>query len=304
MNQEKILLAIASLVISVLLWLQVQPINEPGREREFPVRLTFEGLPEDLTVTGIPESVIVIATGSVRQLDAIKQDEVTAVVDLSHVEIGETYVPITVPKSPIGDVIISAKMPTIPVTVERVVTAEAPVTIQQVGTIRSDLVYQTATINPTRVLLSGPKTNMERVAHARVSLNMASVSPGATYTLDVEVLDEKEIPIPGIKIEPSQVEVSPAVSPADQSKVVPVSVDWIGSLPRGYDLVGFTLEPNSVRLTGSSQVLNSIFEVRTAPLKLTNLKGSKTVDLKISVPEGAQPSSQTVKLSLKIARRD
>lgn len=303
MKTENILLAVASLVISVLLWLQVQPMFVPDKVREFPVRLQVENLPDDLFLIQSPDSVMVRALGTTNDLDRIDPDSIEAVADLSNAEAGEVSVLVTVSGNVTPETELTAVRPLVTVLIETKLSAEIPVKVQQSGTLSDSLVWMGATVNPNRVFFSGPESTFKQVKGALVSVSLSNVQSGRQVDLPVMLVDDKGQPVPFVTAEPSTVSVLPSLMPAEQTRVAPVTVDFDGQLPTGYRLVSYTIEPNQIRLRGPADGLSVVGDVLTGRIDLSSLRSTQTVDVRLQIPEGLTADVETVKVTLTVRRQ-
>ena len=117
MNRENLSLGIASLVIAFLLWYQVQPLFEPGRERELAVKLKLINRPEGMMAIPSVETVLVIASGTRDQLDRLEMDSVEAIVDLQDAEPGDRIYPVEIQAPNGSNLMFSARTPLVRVAV-------------------------------------------------------------------------------------------------------------------------------------------------------------------------------------------
>ena len=88
------------------------------------------------------------------------------------------------------------------------------------------------------------------------------------------------------------------------AKQVPVVVQYSGSLPAGYRLVGQSVSPDHLNIAGSEARVSAVTQVQTDPIDLRNLtqSGEHKVDAFVDDPQVRFESSPTVSVALTIER--
>ncbi len=137
-----------------------------------------------------------------------------------------------------------------------------------------------ASDNTVRLHLSGSGAliNSMRPDQVRVTLDLSNAVSGENnFTI---TSDNIVIP-PGVRlnrIEPSEIKVSLDLP---VTKVLPIQVDWVGSLPSGLVLKSVELMPNQTKVVGAGRLLDGITTIYTEKIHLENIKtsGRLKVDL-------------------------
>ncbi|MCB0826555.1 MAG: hypothetical protein KDC26_10225 [Armatimonadetes bacterium] len=302
MKKENIFFAIASVVVAVLLWLQVQPMYEPGREREFAVPLKVQNLSQDLIVIDREESVLLVASGTSAELDKLDTTQVEAFVDLETAREGSNDIQIKVQAPANIDVNVRARKPVSTVALETVIREKRKVSVQGKGAADPDLLYNGATTLPDEVELIGPVSYVEKVKELVVTLDLAKISPGVTENLPVQVLDEEGRPVPYMRTEPANVTVRPSVAPAQQERIVPINVQWKGSPAFGYRVSKVEVEPSQIVLKGNSADLAGLIAIRTSPVDLSGLKRSEERTVALIIANGVSSEINSVLVKITIAK--
>jgi uncharacterized protein (TIGR00159 family) len=106
---------------------------------------------------------------------------------------------------------------------------------------------------------------------------------------------------PGVflnKVQPSSIDVQLDVPVA---KELAVQVDWVGKLPDNLNLRRISVEPETVNVTGGSQILQHVSTLYTAPVRLDTLEksGSITTALVLSPPSLKLVSNSQEKVVVK-----
>lgn len=296
-------LAFASLLIAVVLWLQIQPQSNPGREREMTVRLEVENLPTGLAVIQAPESVRIIASGTAQALEDLDSTEFSAYVDLSNASVGETTNLVQVKGPTRTSLITRAARPRLTLTVDRISRAIKPVTLETTGLPPTGLTYDISALEPEEVELTGPNRLVQKVSTLRAILDLSRVRPGSTFSLNLEPLDAQGRPVTGLTLEPDEVTATPSVVSAPTAKRVLVNPIFTGQLPFGATVERFEVSPNQVDLSGPSSELARISQISTAPIILDGLSGTVERQIDLNVPQGLKiVGSGRVKIILVITQ--
>jgi YbbR domain-containing protein len=280
------MLGLASLLIAMVLWLQVQPLYNPDRERELSVNLVVENLSAGLVAVQPPDTLRIVASGTFAEIEALDSSAFEAFVDAGEVKAGEAELPVQVRGPSRPTLTLRPVRPRIRIVAARVGRITKPVELQTTGLPPSELVYDAATIAPAEVLLTGPETSLAGVDRVRVTLDLTRVRPRSDFTLGVEVLDSQGRPIPLVRAEPEEVVVSPAVGSAPTRKRVVVNPIFVGQLPFGTTLDRYEIRPTQVELSGPSPDLARISTIDTEPIALDRITGEVTKTAALVVPQG------------------
>ena len=302
MKRENVLIAIGSLILSLLLWLQLQPLFDPDKEREFQVPLEIEGLPETLMVTNGPVAVTLVASGTTSDLDRLTAQSVRAYIDLRRVEPGNNTVLVQVSAPITSNITLRARTVRLNINVERVEETRQQVQFETTGVPPAEYLFDGASILPESVVVRGPASLIPRVKMVRVLLDLSRIRPSGTYPLPVEILDETGKPVPWMTCEPVNVSVSPAVAPAPAARSVLITPTWTGQPSFGYEVVSYEIRPMQAKLKGESRDLSSITTIATEPISLEGATADLNLRVKLKVPEGVSPDVREVRVVVKIAK--
>lgn len=303
MKAENLLLGVASIIVAVLFWLQVQPLFEPGREREFAVPLRLENRPDTLVALPAAESVLVVASGTLTDLDRLDTSSVEAVVDLSRGKPGMRAFAVQVRGPMNRGIEIRPRQNKIQVTLETVKSKTLAVKVTTTDAPEGALVYQGGRVMPESVEVSGPASTLDAVTTAKVTFDLRKLKPGGTYSLPVELLDESGGAVPLMVADPPNVTLAPSVKSADIERNVPVNIEWKGQLPFGHTLQSIEITPPIVRLTGSSENIAKVAAVATEPVDLQRLKSERSMELNLVLPSGVGSETKTVQVKVTVRVR-
>lgn len=271
---------LGALVLATLIWMFVNVNDTSITQRSLLVPITVEGLQSNSVTTGLPDFVEVTVAGPSGQVDRLRPDNFQAVLDLEG-QGGPFEEPITV-LSP-QTVELRRVNPTDVIgTVEAVTEKTVPVDVVVVGDGPGDVKLVTA-VEPAQVTVRARASTLDRVARV---LAPVRPSPGERSTTPYAV-NAAGLPVPGVEIEPAQVQVGVVERPILVTRDVPVELQT-PSVP------GFTvtagLEQEQVRLIGPPGLVDSLESVpATVTLQTEEPEaGGYTLPVTLELPEGVQ----------------
>ena len=285
-KRENVLLFAASLLISLVLFAQLQRSFVPDKEREFEVPLTFANQHRDITVLQAPRMVRVVASGSQGILDSIDTSRVRAVVDLAGAEPGaKTYaVEVLGPWRP--GLSFTPARAIVEMHIERKLRKEFDVQLFAVGTPPESYTFDGATILPETVEVSGPESVLPRVRTVRAVLDLTRVMPNQSLEVLLEPLGDENLPVPLVTIEPSTVQIRPAVSIGPSRRELLVTPVFTGQPAVGYRVTGYSVSPNEIATSGESSDVSRMTTVDTEPISLEGLTSDRTFRVRLRLAEG------------------
>ncbi len=303
MNKEDIKLLLASFVIAVVLWFQVQPMFEPGREREFIIPLRVEGKSEELAIFPSTDNITIVASGALIDLDKLDTTKVEAFLNAENAKPGQFNLPVLLRAPADLNLEFRPRTTTIRVTCERVLRQNGRIEVLTTGTPRNDLVLGETIATPSEVEVFGPESYIKQVSKLRVTVDLTRLQPGQSISIPVEILDKNNKPVPSTLSDPTRVSVAASFSAAAASREVPVIVDWIGSPASGYKIEEITVKPPRIKITGESEQISTMTTIETQELTVSDLNSSKIYKLKLIAPSGITLDTQQVEVTVKISPR-
>lgn len=303
MKREDVLLLIASFVIAIGLWLQVQPLFEPGHEREFFVSLQMENKPDDLFVNTPVDNVTVVASGTLADLDKLDTAKVMAYIELKNVGVGDSNVPIQIRAPADSNLQLRPKASSIRVTSEEITREQRKVKIITTGTPEDGLILANTIGNPDIVELFGPKSNMAQVKFLQVTVELSRLKPGQTVTAPVAILDAEGNPVPATFTNPARITVAASFTTSTASRSLPIIVNWEGEPATGFQIDEIIVEPDHVQITGKSEVVSTISTIETEKININGIKANKVTTIKLIPPPGVTLMSTTAAVTIKVKRR-
>jgi YbbR domain-containing protein len=307
-NIRTLLLA---LVLGFAVWMSAVTAADPDETRT-PLTVPLEIIGQDpsLIITNdIPASVEVSlrAPRSIWEQLTTQENAVRAIIDLSTLSAGEhdLRVQILISVRPVQ--IIFVNPPTVTVKLEPLAVQTLPVSLSLSG--QPAIGYQAGevTLEPTEVIISGPQSLVDQVARARVFINLDEVRESIEQAMQIEIVDEKNVPIEGITINPETVRINIPLSQQGGFRDVAVKVVVRGQVAAGYRLENISVFPPVITVFAEDPEVVSALPgvVDTQPLELQDAKQDITTRLTLNLPENVTlvgtEGAQTVQVQVAIS---
>jgi len=304
-NIRTLLLA---LVLGFAVWISAVSAADPDEMRS-PITVPLEiiGQETSLVITNdIPSTIKVTlrAPRSVWEQLTAQQDAVRAVLDLTGLSADEHDLPVQILISVRPVQIVLVEPATVTVKLEPLAIRTLPIVLSLSG--QPAIGYQAgeATIDPGEVILSGPESLVNQAARARVLVRLDGVREGIEQAMKIEILDEQNIPLDGITINPESARANIPVSQQGGFRDVAVKVVVRGQVAAGYRLENISVFPPVVTVFAEDPELVSKLPgvVETQPLELQDAKQDIATRLSLNLPENVTiVGAQTVQVQVAIS---
>lgn len=187
MKRPNVGLIVASMLVSVLLWLQVRSEAALQTTRKIDLPLRYVNLDEEMyVVRNLPKSIAAQVEGTAEQIDrftSLKAGTVVATVDLSDANPEITTYRVRLPRSEAiqrTGADLRALSDDVFIIIEEVAIKESSVTIDPYNA-PAGLMFSTAEVSPEKVRLRGPMGDLARVDQVRARFDL-SQAPGRGVT--------------------------------------------------------------------------------------------------------------------------
>lgn len=297
-----------ALAMSLAVWVAAVSTANPDEVRQFPNPIPVEIIGQDpgLVITSdVPEQIELTlrAPRSVWDRLLSETNELRAILDLSGLSAGGHMVDIQIqiPIRPIR--IVSATPQTATITLEPLATRTFPVDLSISGEPAIGYRAGDPSLEPGEVVVSGPKSQVERVVRIRAPITLAGVRESVDQSVTVQALDENNQIIAGLGLNPAQVLVKLPVSQQGGYRDLAVKVVVSGQVASGYRLANISVFPPVVTVYSADPTLvNSLPGVlETQALDLENADDELATRLAINLPEGVSlVGEQTVVVRVNI----
>lgn len=289
-------IAFASLLLSLMLWFVVfaQNLPEPSTLN---APIAIDGLDDGrFFIRKAPTDVRLAFSGPAERIKTMREERVTASVDLSQPEPGTHNYPVSLSPAWVGKYLLGPR-PTASVQIERIASRSVPVTSVVKGTLRDpNLQIIEKHLSPQRVTVRGPESEVSAIDEVRAYLDLSSIDPSRPDPQEAEL-----VPLDGRGGRPQHVRTIPSVvvnyfsigaSPSTKlAQVVPdLDVTYDPSvLPDGY-----RLKPDTVSLAGKPAVLANVSKVPTETVHARRITGTSTFKVRLLAPGGTSVVGSTL----------
>lgn len=245
-----------------------------------------------LTVRGREESLKRLTTGSFR-----------VVADLNGLKEGLQEVPLRVETSDKSITIIKCDPPSIGLTLDLFASTTKSVEVEVLDkeNVPIGYAYGTPTVEPEKVDISGPKTLVDQVARASVSLRMERAKDTVERKIAPRLLDAQGRVVSGLTPEPPQVTVRVPVMQELGFRDVTVRAIITGSPASGYWTSNIRVQPTTVTLFGLPHILDEMRGfVETVPVDISGAKENVTQRVALNLPPGTSLLSEEAQKGVQV----
>jgi len=298
-----------ALVLAVAVWISAVTSADPDEVRIYPSAVPLEVVGQDssLIITSeIPSSVEVTlrAPSSVwEQLNAVERS-VQATLDLSGLSEGEHTVDVQLRLLVRPVQIVLSNPVSVTVVLEPSASRTLPIDISLSG--QPAVGYQAGdlTLDPNEIVISGPKSIVDRAVRARVLVSLEGVRESIDQATNIQILDEKNSAVRGLTLTPETAHVTIPVSQQGGFRDVAVKVVVQGQQAAGYRLENISVFPPVITVFASDPELVNALPgvVETQPLDLKDAHDDISTRLALNLPENVTiVGSQTVQVTVAIS---
>jgi YbbR domain-containing protein len=312
----RMLLAIG---LGFALWVFVSYTQNPDRDTSYdsvPVNIVGRG-PNLLLVDkdGLPRSslppVNVTVQADTETLKNVQQSSLRAVVDLTGLGPGEHQVPVDVEptRADLKRVTFSTRPSFLPIRLEEEITRTVVLTVTVSGSVpfsfeagQPRLTYISEPIEQVRV--RGPQSRVDQIKVARVTADIDRLTANYSSPRPVEGIGQDGQVVQGLTFEPATVNVLVPIVSSAGIKRVPVVPRIVGAPASGYMVANIAVEPQFIRLTGSSGPLDNVQSIGTSDVDIAGANQTLIRTVEVSAPPNigiAADESNMVTVTVTIA---
>ena len=207
---QNIWLKLSSLVFAIVLWFFV--ILSGRTETTMEATVSFVNLPPGLEIMDSPKTVDVVIEGQERLLRSVRQNEISATVDLSNTRAGKVFVTLTKDDISIPKMLTvnSINPETISLKIESQLVKSVPVKPAVVGLPQKGFAIVEISVVPAIIALEGPKSAVAKVSSIKTEpIDINGINADLTYKANLNLTDTN------IKKDVSKVEVNITVKKID-----------------------------------------------------------------------------------------
>jgi YbbR domain-containing protein len=300
---------ILALSLALIVWVSAVTAADPDEVREYPRPVTLQIIGQDpgLVIVGSVPSQVTITLraphSTWNQLNA-NNDQVRAILDLSGLQSGDHLVEIQ-PQVNVRPVrVVSVTPQNLPISLEPLATTSLPIQLSLRGEPAVGYEAGAARLEPAEAVLSGPQSQIKRVASVQVDLSIAGLRQDVQTTLPVRVVDATGKVVPGLTMNPENVQVSLPVTQQGGYRDIAVKVTVRGQQAGGYRVTNISVFPPVLTVYSKNPAIVNDLPgyVETEPLNLNGESANVDTHLKLTLPAGVTiVGDQTVQVQVGIA---
>lgn len=312
MNKKNILYLLLSIVLAFVLWLYVITVVSPESEETFydvPVVLKDREMLEEKELMLILEedpTVTLKLIGNRTDLVRLNKSNITVMADLSRIyEPGEHALsydvsyPADVGSGAIG---LQSKTPdTIRLTVERkIIDKPVDLVVDAKGAVPSDCIVQEEIFSSRQVLISGPKSVVDQITQARITVDYTDKEKTFSQTLKPTLCDDQGAPVDAqlVETDVGSVEVTVVVQKIKEVTLKVKVKDGGGATEMTSDIV---IEPAKIKVSGTEEDLDGLDSLELGTINLADYSLDTTKEFAIKLPAGVKDlgNNETATVSIK-----
>ncbi len=281
---------ILSCLLAFIVWLfaidQENPLNR--EEYQEPILIAVRGMDDGLqslqNLTNRTTTLTLRAPQ--RTLESLHANDFSAVIDLTGLAAGSHEVPVHVTTLNPDVDIIALQPRQLRVQLEPVISKVVPVQVEVMDSPAFGYDWQTPLVEPEKVEVIGPQTQVEQVRSVVAEVFLRNAKSQVERIRPLSPQNAQNLEVERVKVEPVTARIFvPVVQPPGRKEVV-VRVQPNGAPAPSYRLTGVKVEPLTIVLVGSPNVLREVpGYVETFPLSIEGATGEVRKRLPLVLPE-------------------
>ena len=299
-------LKVAALIFSVFFWLIIINVNDPittATYANIPVDFVNEEVVRNMgkvyDLVGDPQTVRVTVSGKRSVLSRVRTSNISAIADLSQMEVNTYLVPITAEvKGLEGETVTTQVNPVnLQIKIEDMKSNTYPISTSTTNLVpRDGFVVGEASVSPEKITIRGTESKIKNihrvVARAKDSANLSGLSEDTTLDAELIIFDGNDNVMDQSQLTNNLGERGLSLNVQIlREKNVPVILNGVSGNPaNGFVYTGSTLEPSMVKICGTKEALDSVSSIEI-PESAVNIQGKQgreevTVDILPYLPDG------------------
>lgn len=280
---------ILSLLIAIFLWYFIITEIDPTIKKDFSnvkVELRNQSLMREAGLELLKNEEYmtnIVVRGKRSAVVGLKEEDISAYVDLGEVEPGNHRLPIHVRLSDDSLTIMKTSPTAITIQVDEIVTLNKPVNVLSQGKPDDNYVLDRISVNPEEVSIKGPKEKVDKVQSVIGYISIESAKDTVISSVELTPVDQDKKVIEGLEVKPNSVGVQAVISKAVS---VPIEVTYENDQVEGFKKERAILTPIAVMITGDREKIDLVKSIKTETVDARELMQVYTMPLNLLVPEG------------------
>jgi YbbR domain-containing protein len=291
------------ILAAFMLWLYIYNFENPMMDKVItvPVSIVNQDALAQSGLSPVIENVVEIkinVRGSVSEINDLTIQDFDLQADLATVSVkkGLNDIPVTVEKKPVDIRVTNADNLFITVSVDEMIEKTVPVKVVLEGKTRSGYYALQPEAQYKEATIKGPSKIVSLVDFAVARCDISDYYKNMNVQSKLQAESESGTVYRYLQIEPGEMDITLQVK---KTKTVAVNVKTSGDLAAA-GIKSILPSADKITIAGDETLLQSISGIDTEIVDIINLKGAKTVDAKLVVPQGVAfiGNSGEVKLNI------
>lgn len=281
-NNSKI--KIISLLSAMVLWMYVMAIVDPEETKLFeniPVTITNKNELNERDLVIYPEQDLttnIYVTGKLSNLKKVTKDDINVYGQINNPLEGNNEIYLKVSTS--QRVNYDFKNPVMIVTLEKIISEDKSIKVDITGSGKNNVDNIMLQDNIDKVSISGPRSLVNKVKRVVGTVKVNGELNDFSQSIKLEPVDAKGKVVEGIELEKDSVNVNITLL---TQKTVPITLKLSDNGESG---VNYTMSQNTVTIKGKKDIVDSINDIETQPVKLSEILPGTSKDIYLQVPSG------------------
>ena len=281
-NNSKI--KIISLLSAMVLWMYVMAIVDPEETKLFeniPVTITNKNELNERDLVIYPEQDLttnIYVTGKLSNLKKVTKDDINVYGQINNPLEGNNEIYLKVSTS--QRVNYDFKNPVMIVTLEKIISEDKSIKVDITGSGKNNVDNIMLQDNIDKVSISGPRSLVNKVKRVVGTVKVSGESNNFSQSIKLEPVDANGKVVEGVELEKDSVNVNITLL---TQKTVPITLKLSDNSESG---VNYTMSQNTVTIKGKKDIVDSINDIETQPVKLSEILPGTSKDIYLQVPSG------------------
>ena len=275
---------IISLLSAMVLWMYVMAIVDPEETKLFeniPVTITNKNELNERDLVIYPEQDLttnIYVTGKLSNLKKVTKDDINVYGQINNPLEGNNEIYLKVSTS--QRVNYDFKNPVMIVTLEKIIIEDKSIKVDITGSGKNNVDNIMLQDNIDKVSISGPRSLVNKVKRVVGTVKVSGESNNFSQSIKLEPVDANGKVVEGVELEKDSVNVNIILL---AQKTVPIILKLSDNSESG---VNYTMSQNTVTIKGKKDIVDSINNIETQPVKLSEILPGTSKDIYLQVPSG------------------
>lgn len=275
---------IISLLSAMVLWMYVMAIVDPEETKLFeniPVTITNKNELNERDLVIYPEQDLttnIYVTGKLSNLKKVTKDDINVYGQINNPLEGNNEIYLKVSTS--QRVNYDFKNPVMIVTLEKIISEDKSIKVDITGSGKNNVDNIMLQDNIDKVSVSGPRSLVNKVKRVVGTVKVNGELNDFSQSIKLEPVDANGKVVEGIELEKDSVNVNITLL---TQKTVPITLKLSDNSESG---VNYTMSQNTVTIKGKKDIVDSINNIETQPVKLSEISPGTSKDIYLQVPSG------------------